>query len=84
VSDSTTKQIWLHIAKEGGRWDTASIRRGLEVDPGPNLAQFLASMADRHLIVRYRGATRNEYGVTSSCFIPLGLTLAEITAAGIA
>jgi hypothetical protein len=78
---SFTKAVWFLLGLEGGRWGTGEIFDKLKPSGWNrrNAAKYIADMAYSGLLERYPGAEgRVSYGVTRSCKIPRGLTLAEI------
>lgn len=80
------KRVWLHLLAEGGRWSTAEIAAATHMDPGA-VNSGLYRMTLQGMVTRHetsRGRARTEFGVSTACKIPLGVTLAELQKLGAA
>ena len=72
------KKMWLHIAKEGGRWTPEEIAIAL----GENkevVNRALHSMAGRRrCLSKIAIKGKPKFGVTEDCVIPRGITVKEM------
>lgn len=76
-----TRSIWLHLLREGGRWSTAEIALALKLNP-KRVMTILLNMVRTNAVQRWEKTpspkSRVRYGVTSTCAIPQGVTLADV------
>lgn len=79
----STKQIWLLMLREGGRW---SIGETIEAAGLRAAKQTVPMMASTGSLVRFekeKKGDRIRYGVTKNCKVPTGVTLAELMEVGV-
>lgn len=75
------RMIWLWLLNEGGYWTAREIAQRVGMDP---LVVFrrCGAMVRRSLIVSRKGEGQRylSYGVTGTCLVPKGMTVAEAQA----
>jgi predicted ArsR family transcriptional regulator len=75
-----TKDIWLLILKEGGRWGVGEIANEFQVTSS-QICNLMSSMSTGGFVKVYpRGEGRkfNEYAVDPTCRIPMAVTMKDI------
>jgi DNA-binding IclR family transcriptional regulator len=72
-------RAWLVMLKQGGRWTQAELGEETGM-PGAALGVALNAMHTRGFAVRYseNGLRRYQYGVTPTCRVPQGVTVAQM------
>jgi hypothetical protein len=74
------KALWLWLHKRGGYWTAEQMARATGY-ASQNIFRALFDMSRRNLIEQVDpipGSRKKRYGVTDSCLVPLGLTVAEV------
>lgn len=79
-----TKRIWLHMLREGGRWDADEVA-DLVKGKRPAVVKGLNAMATCGSVKKFSkvAGKRVQFGVTPDCKIANGVTIAEILAANL-
>lgn len=79
-----SREIWLLMAKEGGRWSTAELTEKTTYDR-MGMAGCIASMVRGGILRQFDAPAgkrhRYEFGVTAACRVPQGVTLADLVGA---
>ena len=80
LMQQTNRNLWLMLFNEGGRYTAAELADRLSVHTDYMVEQ-LNSLHRARLIEKFQpevGQRRLRYGITGSCSIPRGMTLAEV------
>lgn len=76
------RKAWLWLLNEGGRHTAAEVAQSQDWHVDHAMAQ-LFSMHRHKLIEKFppaQGSRRQRYGVTGTCEVPCGITIAEVQA----
>jgi hypothetical protein len=73
-----TRNVWMFLYKEGGRWAPCELKNCEIGYEGVNLAADLRNLAEGGMIARFVEGNRSKYGVTAACKIPRGVLLADL------
>lgn len=78
MRDGITKRLWLYLYREGGHHTPAQI--AAQVCDTYTAAYLCTAMYRKGYLKRYPipGKKRHTYGVTKGCFIPQGITPADL------
>lgn len=70
------KAAWLLMLTEGGRWSSKEISKKL----GKDLHSHLYRMTEQGYVLKYPSTEDDpvQFGVTTDCKVPLGVTMRDI------
>jgi hypothetical protein len=82
--EGPSKDIWLHICTNGGRWTVDEIAEQFNLHRG-KANHFLQEMTYRRgQLVRFHAPSgRVSFGVTKECAVPFGVTIRDLASAGL-
>lgn len=78
-----TKDVWLLLLKEGGRWGVGEIAGALGCEASNQFRAIFPQMLKYGYVTRFpneRG-TRFQYAVTPACRVPMGIEVRELAGA---
>jgi hypothetical protein len=76
------RRIWLWLCTEGGKWTARELAQRIGGD-SQEIFRALHGMHVRNLVEQFEpdaGGRYKRYGVTGTCLVPIGLTVAEVQA----
>jgi hypothetical protein len=79
--ESPAKVMWLYLLKSGGFHSTAEIKKQVDAVYFTNASATAKDLHRSGSVVVRKDGVRNLYGVTASCGLPRGLTLADVLGA---
>lgn len=76
-------EVWLMLAREGGRWTAGEVAERIELDQN-NVANSLRTMTEAGTVQRWERTegvrtSRVRFGVTAECSVPRGITMRQIS-----
>lgn len=81
ISDKNRK-LWLWLCTEGGKWTALELAKRYGGD-SKDIFRSLHAMSRRDLVAQFPpedGQIRKRYGVTGTCLVPFGVSVAETQA----
>lgn len=75
VFNGFSRQLWLHMLREGGRWRAAELRDEIPAYSYPSINTDLRRMTGTGAVVKYEDG---RYGVTADCTVPRGVSLEDL------
>ena len=76
LTTGTTRTLWLHMLKEGGRWTATELAAETRTDRR-QADRLLRQMATIGHAVKFEGEP-SSFGVTPDCRVPREVTLADL------
>lgn len=81
ISDKN-RRLWIWLCSQGGKWTAQELARRYGGD-SQELFRSLHAMSRRQLVAQFppeEGNRFKRYGVTGTCLIPFGVSVAETQA----
>jgi ribosomal protein L13E len=82
---ASTKAIWMHLLREGGRWSVREVAKALKSDAVLTSQNMMKMRANEYLVSFPRTRHKNgvAFGVTKECKVPRGFTVEELGKCGL-
>lgn len=77
-----SRSLWLFLLHQGGQWTASEVARRNDISAAEAF-QALTAMSRRNLVEKFEpaaGKFRLRYGVTGTCSVPSGFSVAEVQA----
>jgi hypothetical protein len=82
-STGASREIWLLMCKEGGRWTPEEMAEALNKSRHPTARKMHTMAGKMKQLKRFKEKGRALFGVTSDCLIPFGITVKELAEVGV-